>query len=377
MNIYRKLTPLLAKTSLGQFIHRLFCCHSVSNALYVVFFITLLLPLGAHADRIDAKWNELVAWEKDQLTDAWPAFLNSCIKLEKKPSWARVCSQAKQINASSVADISDFFKQNFQLEQLINNDGSDWGLITGYYEPVISINDHQTDVYRFPIYGPPANLKRADDQRIIAGTSNTPYFDREYIETHPDEFKESIISWTDNPHRLFMLHVQGSGSAEYPDGRKIKLSFADHNGHGYVSLGKVILRHKAMVQDDINLFSLLNWMDNNPQKAREYMHENPRYIFFQTNSIDQETVGSLNVPLTPERSLAIDPKVVELGSPIWIDSTLPDGSIFRRLMFAQDTGAAIKGNIRADVFFGPGIRAENMAGEMKQDGHLFVFKPKP
>ena len=165
-----------------------------------------------------------------------------------------------------------------------------------------------------------------------------------------------------------------------PDGRMVMVGYADQNGHPYQSIGRRLIDMGELKREEVSLDSIRAWLAANPERAMEVLNSNPSYVFFtELNASLPGPLGSLNVPLTRERSLAVDPAYVTLGLPVWVDTQRPDAakSPYRRLMFAQDTGGAIKGAVRADLFFGFGPEAEQLAGNMKAPGQLFVLVPRP
>ena len=157
----------------------------------------------------------------------------------------------------------------------------------------------------------------------------------------------------------------------------VGIGYADQNGHPYVAIGKVLVEMNELPLEEVSLFTIRRWLRNNPDRAMKLLSENPSYVFFELREeVEDGPRGSLNVPLTAGRSLAVARRVIPLGTPVWLETTLPDGRSYERLMFAQDTGGAIAGPVRADVFFGVGRQAEQLAGEMKQSGRLYALLPR-
>ena len=315
--------------------------------------------------------SELPGWQQDDLTHVWSTWQQSCIAFEKQDmvAWHRVCSKSNSINPDDTKAVRDFFEQNFTFTPISNDDGSRSGIITGYYEPVLTGSLHPDEQYQYPIYAKP----QSETARTLS---------RQQIEENPEALSTAIIAWTDNPYDLFFLHIQGSGLIKFKDGTQKSLGYAGNNDHDYTAIGKVLIENGEMQKQNVSMQSLKQWLHEHPHKARDVMNKNQRFIYFNMtdNSLNESGPrGSLNVPLTPLRSIAIDPKQVTLGSPIWLDTTLPQIDqieVFKRLVFAQDTGAAIKGRIRADVFFGRGKQAEFLSGNMNQSGQMYLLKPK-
>ncbi len=342
------------------------------NLRLIIFTLSSLI--FASASHLNAAQNSLAGqddWNSDDMQQIWSAWKNSCTGLRKKQliKWINLCNIADRISPTD-PQIKSFFEENFILEPIKNNDGTTEGIITGYYEPVLAGSLTKDSDYKYPVYRKPANT----DLRSLT---------RKQIDSQPEKFKNDILLWTNDPYDLFFLHVQGSGRVQLKDGSQKSLVYAGNNGHNYTSIGKVLINNGQMLKENVSLETLKNWLVTHPGQATGVLQQNKRYIFFDlvdTPKNESSPRGSLNVPLTPQRSIAIDPEHVTLGSPVWLETTLPNANgepqIFRRLMFAQDTGAAIKGHVRADVFFGRGIQAEYLAGNMNQSGKMYLLVPR-
>jgi membrane-bound lytic murein transglycosylase A len=188
-----------------------------------------------------------------------------------------------------------------------------------------------------------------------------------------------VILWVNSLVDVFFLHVQGSGRVQLTDGSTAAVGYANQNGHPYQSIGKVLIEMGELKKEDVTLFTIKDWLKENPTRLPEIFAKNPSYIFFELRDNQANgPLGSLNVALTPKRSIAVDRNVIPLGAPVWLQTILPNETLspFNKLMLAQDTGGAIKGHVRADVFWGRGDEAEKMAGLMKQQGKIFVLLPK-
>ena len=335
-------------------------------------------------------WSSLDNWETDSHAEAWTGFLKSCEKL-RQASWRRVCNLAEQRDQPADAEIREFFETHFEVRPVYAEGGETEGLITGYYEPLLQGSRQPSDEFRYPIYGLPEDLLIVDLSRVypqlgnlrlrgkLVGNRVVPYYDRAQLDRNPQLLEGNEILWVVNPVDLFFLHVQGSGLVQLRDGSVVAVGYAGQNGHPYQSIGRVLIQMGELQPDEVTLFSIKQWLRSNPDKAGVILAANPSYVFFELK--DAETagpVGSLNVELTPERSIAVDRNVIPLGAPVWLQTTLPDErqTPLNRLMLAQDTGGAIKGHVRADVFWGRGADAERKAGLMKQQGQLFVLLPR-
>ena len=331
-------------------------------------------------------WSDLPGWNADRAAEAWPALALSCARLAARDkAWKTLCEDAALFAEPDDASARAFFETRFQPHSLHGdrNRRHD-GLITGYYEPLLHGSLRRTERYRYPIYGVPEDLLIVDlgglypelkDRRLrgrLDGRRVVPYPSRAEIGT-AKKFAAPVIAWTDDPVALFFLQVQGSGRIRLDDGEMLFVGYADQNGHLYQAVGSTLVARGALKVEDVNLDSIRAWLAANPAQAEDVLNSNPSYVFFARR--EQPAIGALSVPLTPQRSVAVDPAFIPLGAPLWLDTTLPDAAPFRRLVFAQDTGGAIKGPLRADVFFGFGAEAERLAGNMKSPGRVFVLLP--
>ena len=335
-------------------------------------------------------WSSLDNWETDNHADAWQAFLRSCEKLDQ-PEWSEVCGLAEQQGELEAVAARRFFEAHFEVRPVFADDGVTEGLITGYYEPLLNGSLERTEQYRYPLYGVPDDLLVVDLGTIypqlqgmrlrgkLSGNRVVPYYDRAQLDRNGQILEGTELLWVDSLVDVFFLHVQGSGLVELADGSIAAVGYAEQNGHPYQSIGRVLIDMGELEREEVTLFTIREWLRDNPDRMQEVLGKNPSYIFFELrDSGAKGPVGSLNVPLTPRRSIAVDRNVIPLGAPVWLQTTLPDEaqSPLNQLMLAQDTGGAIKGHVRADVFWGRGGEAERMAGLMKQPGELFVLLPR-
>lgn len=335
-------------------------------------------------------WERLPGWVQDRHAEAWPALRASCARLRLEPEWMVPCDEALWRYTPDDAEARRYFERHFDAREMIGGDGSPEGLITGYYEPLLDASLTPDDRFRFPLYGRPDSLLTVDLGSLypelrgkpvrgrLEGDRVVPFFSRREIDTDKARLAGHEIAWVDDPVALFILQVQGSGRLRLADGRELAVGYADQNGHPYVSIGRVLIDRGAIKREDVSLFSIRAWLREYPQEVEGVLHSNPSYIFFSLrDSAADGPLGSLNVPLSAQRSIAVDRTHIRLGLPVWLDTTLPgDAAAYRRLMLAQDTGGAIRGQVRADVFFGRGEPAERLAGNMKQAGRLYVLVPK-
>ena len=335
-------------------------------------------------------WSSLDSWESDSHGDAWQAFLRSCEKLSQ-PEWREVCNLAQASGDLGDADARAFFESHFEVRPVYAEEGKTEGLITGYYEPMLNGSREQSEQFRFPLYGVPEDLLVIDlgavypqlkNMRLrgkLVGNRVVPYHERSQLDDDLQLLEGSELLWVDNLVDVFFLHVQGSGLVQLADGSVVAVGYAEQNGHPYQSIGRVLIEMGELQAEEVTLFTIRDWLHANPERMYEVLSQNPSYVFFHlTETSTDGPTGSLNVTLTPRRSIAVDRNVIPLGAPVWLQTTLPDEELspMNQLMLAQDTGGAIKGHVRADVFWGRGGEAEEMAGLMKQRGELFVLLPR-
>ncbi len=213
---------------------------------------------------------------------------------------------------------------------------------------------------------------RLDGRRVV------PYWSRAEIDSGQAPVEGKELFWVKDPVELFFLHIQGSGRVTLEDGQRVMVNYADQNGHPYRSIGRLLIESGAMTRDQMSMQNIKAWGWRNPDKIRQLLGENPSYVFFLSTEQDLPSPpGALGYPLAPERSLAVDPATIPLGSPVFLATTWPSSSRpLERLMVAQDTGGAIKGAVRADFFWGLGNEAAALAGRMKQEGRLWVLLPR-
>lgn len=335
-------------------------------------------------------WSQLDGWHDDRHAESWTSLLRSCSKLHARTEWAALCRAAEGLPGPSDAQARDFYEQWFVPHEVNGAEGKRTGLITGYYEPLLSGSQEQSQRYRYPIYERPDDLIAVEltdlypelkGKRLrgrLVGNKVVPYHSRSSLDEDPGLLSGHELLWVDDPIALFFLHVQGSGRVRLPDGTVIGVGYADQNGHPYQSIGRELITMGELEKEEVNLFSIREWLRNNPDRIASLLGRNASYVFFTERvAAGDGPYGSMNVPLVAERSIAVDPTVISLGTPVWLETTLPDTrEPYRRLMLAQDTGGAIRGPVRADVFWGLGERAERMAGLMKQAGQLYVLLPK-
>lgn len=336
-------------------------------------------------------WNELPGWEQDKVSEAIPALLSQCPLLSKRnENWNEICQALQAQDRNNDLQLRAFMKSYFTPYNINGTSGKNEGLITGYYEPTLYGSLSPNSRYNYPLYKRPTDMLTIDisdrypalkNQRVrgrVEGNKVVSYYSRAEIDSAKQPLKGQELLWVDDADAAFFLQIQGSGRVQLPNGEMIGVGYADQNGHAYVAIGKVLIENGEIDREDISLATIRHWLRTHPNEADSLKNQNPSYVFFDTRTdLQNGPRGSLNVPLTPERSAAVDRKVIPLGTPLWVSTTLPDtGEKYQRLVIAQDTGGAITGPVRADMFFGRGDRAELLAGEMKQKGSIYALIPK-
>jgi membrane-bound lytic murein transglycosylase A len=338
-------------------------------------------------------WATVPFWQDDRISEAWSAFLYSCSTLANRTAWQAVCAEAATMTAPDNATVRAFFERAFQPYQATQEDGSTEGLVTGYYEPLLRGDRMPTARARFPLYAAPDDLITVDLASVypelknlrlrgrLVGNKVVPYPTRKEIEAsvaNGNGFKGTPIAWAEDPVDLFFLQIQGSGRIELPDGTHLHVGYADHNGHPYQSVGKLLVERGELKLEQASMQGIKDWGAKNPDKLPELLASNPSFVFFRElpNGLPGP-LGSLGVPLTGGRSIAVDPRFIPLGAPVFLATTQPNSSLpLNKLVMAQDTGGAIRGGVRADFFWGFGNEAAELAGRMKQRGRMWVLLPK-
>ena len=347
-----------------------------------------------------AQWDEVDGLssqhnDADNLSLAWPAWLQSCTALAKKPIWKNACDAAITLNQESnnqpdSDSIRAYFKQNFSVYKTTNVDGAESGLITGYYQPILKGSRSKSAKYPYPLYTTPADLITVELDSLfpelkykrvrgrLVGNKLVPYFNRADIESDNSPIKGRELIYIDNIVDVFFLQIQGSGLVQLENGEQVAVGYADQNGHTYNSVGRLLIERGELTSANASMAGIKNWVKNNPQRFRELLNNNPSFVFFrELPSGLPGPIGALGVPILAERAVAVDPKFVPLGAPVFLSTTQPNNNKpLKRLMMAQDTGGAIKGGVRADFFWGAGAEAGAKAGAMKQSGKIWVLLPK-
>ena len=349
-----------------------------------------------------ARWEDLPGWPgadangtngangANGLLTVFRAFLASCDALKKRELWRDTCASAQALENQDDNGLRAWFEAQFQPWQLVNPDGGREGLVTGYYEPVLKGSRARKRPYLHPIYGIPDDLIDVELGEInpelkhlrlrgrIVGRKLVPYYSRADWNKQEARRKDGVLLWADDAFDVFFMQIQGSGQVQLDDGSRVRVGYADQNGHPYRSIGRWLIDQGELKLEQASMQGIKAWAKANPRRLQELLDANPSYVFFRELPVNGEgPPGALGVPLTAERSIAVDPRFTPLGAPVWLSTTFPNsGQGLTRLMLAQDTGGAIRGPVRADFYWGSGNEAGAFAGRMRQKGQMWALLPR-
>ena len=308
------------------------------------------------------EFDDLLGWQEDDHAAALKAFSETCVDISA-PVWAPLCRLA------ATGPDARWFFETFFLPVVDRPD--DRALFTGYYEPVLDGSLYRVGKYRYPIYRRPDDLTPGD-----------PGLTRAAIDNGALRNRGLEIAYVDDPVEAYYLQIQGSGRIRLTNGNVIRVGYAGENGHPNRSAAAELVRRGEVPAEQASIGGIRNWVRKNPQKGLKALQFNPSYVFFRRLEtiapgarLDRGPLGALELPITPMRALAVDPKFVQMGAPVWIEKG--GRNAMRRLMVAQDVGAAIKGPQRADIFFGTGEAAGMRAGETRDSGRMVLLLPIP
>ncbi len=353
------------------------------------------------AKYVPVAWSALPGWSEDPVAEIWPAFRVGCGALlasaATRDLWQAPCSDASAVVAADRNAVRAFFERHFSPYQVIAADGRDTGTITGYYEPLLAGSRTRSPRHRVPLYAAPDDLLTIDlaelypelkDKRLrgrVEGRRVIPYWQRTDIESGRAPVAGKELVYVDDPVEAFFLQIQGSGRVRLAEGGMMRVGYADQNGHPFRSIGRLLVERGELPLERASMQGIKDWGRRNPDKLFPLLDENPSYVFFREvpaaapgtpeAEIDGP-IGTLGVPLLRERTLAVDPRSIPLGAPVFLATTQPLSTRpLQRLMLAQDTGGAIRGAVRGDFFWGFGDEAGRQAGRMKQDGQMWLLWP--
>lgn len=343
-------------------------------------------------------FSSLPGWQDEKFQNFWPAFLENCkiMRLRATP-WAKACQGAESIPPEE-PQVRIFIESRFNAFELSDSNGTRAAKITGYYEPLLRGSRTRQGPYQTPLYRTPTDLINVDLSTIypelkalrlrgrLEGKRIVPYYTRAEIETRQLLAGQELL-WVDDPIDVFFLQVQGSGRVQLPNGEMVRVGYAEQNGYPYQSIGRWLVDRGELRLSDASMQGIKEWVARNPHRRNELLHQNPSMVFFkEINHVNTNAgpLGSMGLPLTAERSLAVDPRFVVEGSLVFVETRVPRpgvpagdaGLTFQRLMIAQDKGSAILGAHRGDIFFGTGAAAGEVAGRMRSDGRMYLVLPK-
>ena len=326
-----------------------------------------------------ARFDDLIGWRADKVGDAVPALLRSCGALSSKAEaapldprpkgadfgrvgeWRRVCDLAALLPKSDQDVARRFFEAEF-VPVGAGNNGDPEGLFTGYFEISLRGSRQQGGSFQTPLYRRPAEPSR---------------FTRAEIEDGALAGQGLELLWVDDPIAAFFLEIQGSGRVQLPNGKVVRVGYDKSNGKPYVAVGRLLIDRGLLPREQVTMASIREWMKAHPKEGAALRRENPSYVFFRELTGDGP-LGAQQVALTPERSLAVDRRFIALGIPVWLDAEqrYQPGVKIRQLVVTQDTGSAIRGPVRGDLFWGHGAIAADRAGAMNARGRYFLLLPK-
>lgn len=330
---------------------------------------------------VQSDFNQLQDWDKADHKSALRAFIHSCNKFSKMAQETSISGQLTNIKVKDFRDVCDiayvirkmsskqaknFFENWFSPFKVTNRNGNENGIFTGYYEASLNGSKTKSKKYKYPIYARPLDL------------TNDPYLTRKEIENGALDDKDLELLYVDDKVDLFFMHIQGSGRVTLEDGNEIRVGFAGKNNQPFIAISSYMVDHGYLNPNNANAAEIKKFLKNNTQKQDEIMNINTSFIFFRIVD-DENVIGAQGVPLTPGHSLAIDSDIIPYGMPLWVETTTKDKNKnhknLRDLFIAQDTGSAIKGAVRGDIFFGHGLENEIKAYYMASKGKYFVLLP--
>jgi len=341
-------------------------------------------------------FDALPGWSTDNLAAAWGAFRASCHALRFQALWQSACNEAAKLAPGTATPeltaVRAYFESRFVAYRLSTPQGNTQGLATGYYEPLLRGSRTRRAPYLHALYAPPEDLLVIDlisvnpdlrNMRLrgrVEGRRVVPYWSRAEIERGMAPVAGKELVWVDDHVEAFFLEVQGSGRIQLDSGETLRLNYADQNGHPYQSIGRWLLDRGELRPGEATMQGIKAWALANPTRVEELLAQNPSYVFFRELQVSDPSIGppgAQGVPLTPERSIAVDPRYTPLGAPVFLATTYPNSEArLERLVIAQDTGGAIRGPVRADYFWGFGAEAGALAGRMRQPLRMWVLLPK-
>lgn len=344
-------------------------------------------PAPERAQYLEWSFDALPGWREASLEPSLRAFLAGCPRAGGP--LINACALASAVAPGDEAAARRFFESAFTPYALVSADGNATGLVTGYYEPLLRGSRSQSAEYRYPVYGVPDDLVVVDLASVtpevrnlrlrgrLEGRRLVPYWSRAEIDRRGARIPAPVIAWVADPVDLFFLQVQGSGQILLDSGERLRVGYADQNGHPYRSVGRYLVERGELPLEQASMQSIKAWALANPDKLQDALNYNSSYVFFREIADPSGPFGALGVPLVAQYSLAVDRRFMPLGAPVYLSTTLPvSEEPLTRLMAAHDTGGAIRGVVRADFFWGTGDEAGAAAGRMRQQGKMWLLWPR-
>jgi membrane-bound lytic murein transglycosylase A len=351
-------------------------------------------------------WRDIDGWSADDHAAAFATFSASCRAVVGSakgsrdtrpvyPALVETCRKARAAGALTVEAARKFFEENFSPLRVSRIEDPN-GFLTGYYEPVVEGSRVLTDDFKVPLYGRPRDLVHMGRKRKAESFPNTgrvvrrisrgkyvPYFDRAAIEDGALATRQLEIAYLKDANDLLFIQIQGSARIRLTDGSLLRVNYDSHNGHPYTPVGRILIERNIIAREDMSMDRIRKWMAENPDGGKELRRQNKSYVFFRLTGLpeNEEARGAQGVPLTASRSIAVDRVLHVYGTPFFVGAELPIESEasttkFRKLMIAQDTGSAIVGPARADIYFGSGEDAGRIAGRIKNPARLVMLMPR-
>ena len=336
-----------------------------------------------------APFASIPGWQSAELAPGMAAFVRGCARISSGNPLLQACEAVRSVRIEDEAAVRRFVEEAFSAWAVLGEEGPAEGLVTGYYEPILAGSRSRTARFRYPAYGVPPDLVAVDLESLhpelrhlrlrgrLEGSRVVPYFTRNEIESRPG-FRAPILAWVEDPVELFFLQIQGSGQVALESGERVRLGYAEQNGHPYRSIGRYLVDRGEMALERASMQGIKAWAAANPEKLRAALDSNPSYVFFRELPAGNDgPPGTLGAPLTAGYSVAVDPRSVPLGAPVFLATTWPLSTRpLERLVAAQDTGGAIRGPARADFYWGTGNDAGRLAGQMRQRGRMWILWPR-
>lgn len=357
--------------------------------IYLIFFLTIIFSGCAKKQEIKLEqtpatilakdsFDSLKAWKQENYEEILALFKQNCQKKSVKALYKKTCHKAEQIE-----DAKLFLQEEFSPYKIVSETENEYGLLTGYYEPFLEASLERSEKYPYPIYRKPKDLITVDLASIypelkhyrlrgrLVGDKLVPYYTRSTSKKLG--LDADVLCYTNSKIDRFFLEIQGSGKVILDNNTTMYIGFENQNGHKYKAIGRYLVQIGALRLEDVSLQSIKEWLEKNPSRLDEVLNYNDSMVFFEKR--EQGATGALGIELTPKRSVAVDRRYIPLGSMLYLDADLEDNNI-SRIVFAQDTGGAIKGSVRADLFLGSGEDALEIAGHLKAPLKLWILLPK-